>query len=108
MGVQHEKQIQLTIGCAFVARFVSSLEDYARMKATATSIALSAARAVTALSVRASMNTGDELAKGEIFLTVTGTSAEAGDDAGRGNRACGLITPYRAARAESGQGCWRW
>ncbi len=38
-----------------------------------------------------------------MYLTVTGTSAEAGDDgqAGRGNRANGLITPYRPMTMES-------
>jgi S-adenosylmethionine synthetase len=38
-----------------------------------------------------------------LYLTVTGTSAEAGNDgeAGRGNRANGLITPYRPMTMES-------
>ncbi|MGQ9728578.1 MAG: methionine adenosyltransferase, partial [Candidatus Fervidibacter sp.] len=37
------------------------------------------------------------------YLTVTGTSAEAGDDGqvGRGNRASGLITPYRPMTLEA-------
>ena len=45
----------------------------------------------------------DDLARGEIYITVTGTSAEAGDDgeAGRGNRANGLITPMRPMTMES-------
>jgi S-adenosylmethionine synthetase len=40
--------------------------------------------------------------KGSVYLTVTGTSAEAGDDgeAGRGNRVNGLITPYRPMTME--------
>ena len=38
-----------------------------------------------------------------MYLTVTGTSAEAGDDGqvGRGNRANGLITPYRPMSLEA-------
>jgi hypothetical protein len=38
--------------------------------------------------VRISVNTADDPAAGRLYLTVTGTSAEAGDDgeAGRGNR----------------------
>jgi hypothetical protein len=36
IGVRHEKQIHLTIGCAFAGHFVSSLEDYEGMKATTT------------------------------------------------------------------------
>ncbi len=43
---------------------------------------------------------------GDVFLTVTGTSAEAGDDGevGRGNRTCGLITPYRSITLEAAAG----
>ena len=43
------------------------------------------------------MNAADGPEPGSIYLTVTGTSAEAGDDGevGRGNRANGLITPHR-------------
>ena len=52
------------------------------------------------------VNAGDDLEAGSIYLTVTGTSAEAGDDGevGRGNRACGLITPYRAMTMEAPAG----
>ncbi|MFX1370205.1 MAG: methionine adenosyltransferase, partial [Promethearchaeota archaeon] len=40
------------------------------------------------------------------YLTVTGTSAEHGDDGqvGRGNRANGLITPYRPMTLEAAAG----
>jgi len=49
------------------------------------------------------VNAADDLASGDVFLTVTGTSAEAGDDgqAGRGNRCNGLITPGRPMTIES-------
>ncbi len=52
------------------------------------------------------INTGDDVERGEVYLTVTGTSAEAGDDgaAGRGNRVGGLITPYRSMTMESAAG----
>ena len=48
----------------------------------------------------------DHRDEGDVFLTVTGTSAEAGDDgeAGRGNRTCGLITPYRSITLEAAAG----
>ncbi|NIX15580.1 MAG: hypothetical protein GWN11_06790, partial [Candidatus Dadabacteria bacterium] len=41
------------------------------------------------------INTADRYENESIYLTVTGTSAEHGDDGqvGRGNRANGLITP---------------
>jgi S-adenosylmethionine synthetase len=52
------------------------------------------------------VNTEDVPERGEMFLTVSGTSAEAGDDGevGRGNRANGLITPYRPMTLEAAAG----
>jgi S-adenosylmethionine synthetase len=52
------------------------------------------------------VNVADDEPSGSVFLTVTGTSAEAGDDgeAGRGNRVNGLITPYRPMTMESAFG----
>jgi S-adenosylmethionine synthetase len=61
------------------------------------------ARRETDLAVEVEVNTGDDPERGIVYLTVTGTSAEAGDDgeAGRGNRVNGLITPYRPMTLES-------
>jgi S-adenosylmethionine synthetase len=52
------------------------------------------------------VNAADDVACGSIYLTVTGTSAEAGDDGevGRGNRANGLITPGRPMIMEAAAG----
>jgi len=46
------------------------------------------------------------LRTGAVYLTVTGTSAEAGDDreVGRGNRVNGLVTPYRPMSLEAAAG----
>ena len=51
----------------------------------------------TNCDVDAVVNAADDPVRGDVFLTVTGTSAEAGDDGevGRGNKTSGLITPYR-------------
>jgi S-adenosylmethionine synthetase len=56
--------------------------------------------------VEVAVNVADDLARGDLFLTVSGTSAEAGDDGevGRGNRANGLITPYRPMTLEASAG----
>ncbi len=106
MGVRRDGRIRLTISCALVGRFVSSLDDYARKKATVARVAARAARGVTGLPVEATVNAADDLTRGDVFLTVTGTSAEAGDDgeAGRGNRVSGLITPYRVMTLEAAAG----
>jgi S-adenosylmethionine synthetase len=52
------------------------------------------------------VNTADDDAAGEVYLTMTGTSAECGDDGsvGRGNRVTGLITPFRTASLEAAAG----
>jgi S-adenosylmethionine synthetase len=52
------------------------------------------------------VNTADDIRKKSVFLTVTGTSAEMGDDGsvGRGNRCNGLITPNRPMSMEATSG----
>ncbi len=106
MGVRRDARIHLTISCAFVGRFVSDANDYERKKDAASQLALAAARRVTSLQVEATVNAADHSDAGEVYLTVTGTSAEAGDDGevGRGNRTCGLITPYRSITLEAAAG----
>jgi len=56
--------------------------------------------------VRVTINAADDIAAGHTYLTVTGTSAEAGDDGqvGRGNRVGGLITPSRPMTIEAAAG----
>ena len=55
---------------------------------------------------RVSINTADDYKSGSVYITVTGTSAEQGDDGqvGRGNRVNGLITPYRPMTLEAAAG----
>jgi S-adenosylmethionine synthetase len=103
MAVRHEDTIELTVACAMIDRALSSLADYAKAKEGVAQIALKAAQQITSLAVRVDVNAGDDLGAGRVYLTVTGTSAEAGDDgqAGRGNRANGLITPGRSMTIES-------
>jgi S-adenosylmethionine synthetase len=103
MGTRRERRIDLTIGCAFVGRFIADVHAYVRAKDAALALALDAARRTTRHDVRAVINAADDVENERIFLTVTGTSAEAGDDgeAGRGNRVSGLITPYRPMTIES-------
>jgi S-adenosylmethionine synthetase len=103
MGVRHGGRIQLTVACAFVDRYVASLADYAAMKDAVRQLVVRMGREVSDREVSADVNLADDLEHGGVYLTVTGTSAEAGDDGevGRGNRACGLITPYRMMSLEA-------
>lgn len=58
------------------------------------------------LEIDATVNAADDIGRRSVFLTVTGTSAEGGDDGevGRGNRVSGLITPYRPMTLEASAG----
>ena len=106
MGIRRASRIHLTIGCAFVGRYVHDLNDYVNKVAAARELALGAARRIAPMELDAVVNAADDLDRGDVFLTVTGTSAEAGDDGevGRGNRTCGLITPYRSMTLEAAAG----
>ncbi len=106
MGVRRGHQVDLTIACAIVDRYVRGLSDYADAKALITQLAEHAARSADGSHVRVTVNTADDIEAGRIYLTVTGTSAEAGDDGqtGRGNRVGGLITPCRPMTLEAAAG----
>ena len=106
MGIRRAGQIRLTVSCAFVGRFLAGEADYLEKKDRAREIALAAAKSVTEREVSVEVNTADDPKRGQVYLTVTGTSAESGDDgeAGRGNRANGLITPYRPMTLEAAAG----
>lgn len=106
MGLRVERRVTLTIGCAIVGRRVADLADYVRATATVRELALAAARETCALEVEVDVNAADDVERGDVFLTVSGTSAEAGDDGevGRGNRANGIITPYRWMTLEAAAG----
>jgi S-adenosylmethionine synthetase len=59
-----------------------------------------------ALDASLRLNSGDDPKRGSYYLTVTGTSAEQGDDGntGRGNRVNGLISPMRQYSMEATAG----
>jgi len=103
MGVRRGDAIRLTVGCAFIDRHVSDIRDYAEKRNRVGEIAREIAQRHTRRDVMVTVNAADDLSAESVFLTVTGTSAESGDDgeAGRGNRANGLITPYRPMTMES-------
>jgi S-adenosylmethionine synthetase len=106
MGVRHGPEIELTVACALVGRHVASLADYASKKHRIHTLALDAARAIADSALRVLVNAADGDTPESVYLTVTGLSAEAGDDGqvGRGNRVNGLITPYRPMSLEAAAG----
>jgi S-adenosylmethionine synthetase len=103
MGVRVDGRSELTVACAFVDRYVRDLDAYLEARRRASEAARLAAGTPLGVEPRVDINTADDPAAGSVYLTVTGTSAEAGDDGqtGRGNRGNGLITPGRPMTLES-------
>jgi len=103
MGIRRDGDLRLTLACAFIDRHLADAAAYLAAKAGVADIARDAARREGARGVAVEVNTGDRPDGGNVYITVTGTSAEAGDDGevGRGNRANGLITPFRPMTMEA-------
>jgi len=107
MGMRAGDAMRLTVACALVGRHLRDLADYFAAKARVRALAVGAAREVAgAADVEVAVNTADGETAESVYLTVTGTSAEGGDDGqvGRGNRVNGLITPYRPMSLEAAAG----
>jgi S-adenosylmethionine synthetase len=106
MGVRRDEALELTVACALVDRHVRDLAEYRAHKARIAELARTAARDAGHPLAAVAVNSADGDTPGSIYLTVTGTSAEAGDDGqvGRGNRVNGLITPYRPMSLEASAG----
>jgi S-adenosylmethionine synthetase len=103
MGVTSHGLIRLTVARAIVGRHVRDLNHYLALKGEIAAEVQGICKLLGTPASEIEVNAADDPAAGAIYLTVTGTSAEAGDDgqAGRGNRANGLITPYRPMSIES-------
>jgi S-adenosylmethionine synthetase len=106
LGVRRGEQVELTVACAMVGRHLRDMPAYLAARDRARDLARDAAHGVADLPTMVDVNTADDPATGSVYLTVTGTSAESGDDGqtGRGNRANGLITPYRPMSLEATAG----
>lgn len=103
MGVSQEGHLNFTLSIAIVDRYISSLQDY---KDKVEGIRAFVAGHIDLHPSQIFINTADDYLKESIYMTVTGCSAENGDDGqvGRGNRANGLITPYRPMSMEATAG----
>lgn len=103
MGVREGDKINLTIAVAFIDRLISSYEDYFRKKGELKLALKDYLKNQENIKVNLKLNTLDNKAKDQAYLTVTGTSLECGDDGavGRGNRINGLITPCRPMSLEA-------
>jgi S-adenosylmethionine synthetase len=100
MGVNAPAGIYYTIAIAIIDRFIANIDDYQQKIITIKNFVSTSFKIETPFI---EINTADNYQTESIYLTVSGTSAEAGDDGevGRGNRINGLITPYRPMSLEA-------
>ena len=106
MGKREGDRIDITVAAAMVDRYVDGLDEYDDAVENVREYVTEIAEGYTDRAVNVDVNTADDYDEGSVYLTVTGTSAEQGDDGsvGRGNRANGLITPNRPMSMEATSG----
>lgn len=106
MGLRDGNTITLTVACAIVDKYCADIKEYQDYMALLTEEIGKVAKKSTKRKIVVNVNTADDIKNKSVFLTVTGTSAEMGDDGsvGRGNRCNGLITPNRPMSMEATSG----
>ena len=106
MGLRRDKDVKLTIATAFISSITPDKDHYLNIKEEIRNRVADLAVKINDNSVNVFVNMADDLSKNSFYLTVTGTSAEQGDDGntGRGNRVNGLITPLRPMSLEATAG----
>lgn len=111
MGVRRGNDVQVTVAAAILVREVLDAAAYAAAKERVGHLVDATVRAAFDRTQR---HLGDlqvhvnraDLGPEVAYVTLTGSSAEAGDDGqvGRGNRVGGLITPHRSMSIEAACG----
>jgi len=106
MGKREDGRIDITVAAAMIDAHVPDLDAYDEAVERVRAFTRKVAERLTDREIHVDVNTADDYDEGSIYLTVTGTSAEMGDDGsvGRGNRANGLITPNRPMSMEATSG----
>ncbi len=107
MGLRTGKKIKLTIAAAMISSLIDDVDHYISVKEQVlNAVHDMAVKIAPEHEIEITLNAADRPDKGIVYITVTGTSAEHGDDGmtGRGNRANGLITPLRPMSLEATAG----
>lgn len=105
MATRVDEAVTFTVALAIIAREIRDAAQYFSTKAEILHYLDSA----LGIPCRIQLNMLDDVAtvdESGVYLTVTGLSAEHGDDGqvGRGNRVNGLITPFRTMSLEAAAG----
>ena len=105
MGMRVGKKLNAQVAAAMVSGKIKDASEYTSIMDDVRS-EVDDLVAKSPLEVKVRVNSGDDPKKGSYYLTVTGTSAEQGDDGntGRGNRVNGLISPMRQYSMEATAG----
>jgi len=109
MGFRKNNELRLTVGMAFVDRYVKNESDYfAKKEDIQEEITSFAKKKADFDKASIELNTLDKKGRGVdgVYITVLGTSAEAGDSGqvGRGNRINGVIPLNRPFCSEAAAG----
>ncbi|MEM3434283.1 MAG: methionine adenosyltransferase [Candidatus Methanomethyliaceae archaeon] len=106
MGLRSGREIKLTLAVAMVSKLIPDLDHYISVKEQLKRELEDFVVKKSELPVEVFLNNADRPDLGIVYITVTGTSAEMGDDGetGRGNRVNGLITPSRPMSLEATAG----
>ena len=107
MGLRIGRNVKITVAASMISHLIDDMDHYLSVKEEVRNrIADHIAKIAEFNGVEVYINTADRPEKGLVYLTVTGTSAEHGDDGmtGRGNRVNGLITPMRPMSLEATAG----
>jgi len=106
MGLRSGREIKLTLAVAMVSKLIPDLDHYISVKEQLKKELEDFVARKSDLPVEIYLNNADRPDLGVVYITVTGTSAEMGDDGetGRGNRINGLITPSRPMSLEATAG----
>ena len=105
MGMRRGEKLETTVAAAMVSGKIPDASHYVSViKDVGGELEKLASN--SNLDVNFKLNAADNPKHGEFYLTVTGTSAEQGDDGntGRGNRVNGLISPMRQYSMEATAG----
>jgi S-adenosylmethionine synthetase len=108
MGVRHGHELDLTVACPLLSRFIKSEKDYFSRKRAFAKELKGFLSKYPFSAVNIGYNTLDRKGRGldGVYLTLTGTSAEDADSGqvGRGNRVNGVVSLNRPIGTEAAAG----
>ena len=106
MGMRRNGELTLTVAMPFMAARIGDAAEYEEAKQAAEAAIQEYSSQLDHRKVKVMVNTADDVANDAVYLTLTGTSAEMGDDGavGRGNRVNGVIAPFRSTSLEAACG----